>query len=77
LLDEETTYQQASPGYVSVSQNGDAIERLKSINYVAYDYLMQKYIPQALHEKKKRFYNCHELWHQPTQAYFLIFSKSD
>jgi hypothetical protein len=64
---------EASPGYVSVSQNGDAIELLKIIKDVAYNNQIQKYIPQALHEAKKRFYNCHQLWHQPTQAYFEYF----
>jgi hypothetical protein len=66
---------EASPGYVSVSQNGDAIELLKIIKDVAYNYQIQKYIPQALHEAKKRFYNCHQLWHQPTQAYIEYFQN--
>jgi hypothetical protein len=66
---------EASPGYVSVSQNGDAIELLKIIKDVAYNYQIQKYIPQALHEAKKRFYNCHQLRHQPTQVYFEYFQN--
>ena len=61
--------------YSVISENGDAIELLKIIKDVAYNYQIQKYIPQALHEAKKRFYNCHQLRHQTTQAYFEYFQN--
>jgi Zinc knuckle len=63
------------PEYSMVSQTGDAIGLLKLIKDVAYNYQVQKYIPQALHEAKKRFYNCHQLRHQSTQAYFEYFQN--
>jgi hypothetical protein len=53
-----------------ISQKGDAIVLLKLIKDVAYNYQVQKYVPQALHEAKNRFYNFHQLCHQSTQAYF-------
>jgi hypothetical protein len=43
------------PEYSVVSQTGDAIGLLKLVKDVAYNYQVQKYIPQALHEAKKRF----------------------
>jgi hypothetical protein len=58
-----------------ISQKGDAIGLLKLIKDVAYNYQVQKYVPQALHEAKKRFYNCHQLRHQSTQAYFEYFQN--
>jgi hypothetical protein len=61
--------------FFMISQKGDAIGLLKLIKDTAYNYQVQKYVPQTLHEAKKRFYNCHQLHHQSTQAYFEYFQN--
>jgi plasmid stabilization system protein ParE len=59
---------EGSPKFVYLSQNGDAIELLRIIKDIAYKYQIQKHVPHALHEAKKRFYNCHQPCYQSTQA---------
>jgi hypothetical protein len=58
-----------------ISQKGDAIGILKLIKDVAYNYQVQRYVPQALHEAKKQFYNCHQLRNQSIQAHFEYFQN--
>ena len=50
---------EASPGYELISQTGDAIELLKTIKTIAFNYQTQKYVPQGLHDALRRFYNSH------------------
>jgi hypothetical protein len=61
--------------FFMISQKGDAVGLLKLIKDAAYNFQVQKYVPQVLHEAKKRFYNCHQLRHQSTQAYFEYFQN--
>jgi len=64
---------ETSPSFLIIYQNGDAIKSLKIIKNIAYNYLVQKYIPQSLYEAKKKFYAWHQLCHQSTQTYFKYF----
>ena len=66
---------EASEGFLEVSRNGDVIELLTMIKDVAYNFQTQKYLPQALHEAKKRFFNCYQPRHQTTQAYLETFQN--
>ena len=66
---------EAYSGYPIISKHGDAIELLKVIKDVAYNYQVQKYTPEAVCEAKRRFYGCRQLRHQSTQAYFEHFQN--
>jgi hypothetical protein len=66
---------ESTPEFTTIAQNGEAIELLKIIKDISYNYQIQKYAPQALYEAKKRFYSCHQLRNQSTQAYFEYFQN--
>jgi hypothetical protein len=51
-LESTDTFQQ-------ISTTGDAIGLLKVIKSITYNYQSQRYMPQAIHEAKKRLYQCY------------------
>jgi hypothetical protein len=60
---------EAYPGYSNIVKTGDALALLQTIKNICYQFQVQKHLPQALHESKRRFYNCHQLRNQSVQAY--------
>ena len=42
---------------------------------MTYIFENQKYTPLALHEAKKRLYNCYQAWHHAPQTYLEIFQN--
>jgi len=66
---------EAHPGFNDVARSGDALGLLQILKNICYHYQVQKHIPHALHEAKRRFYNCHQLRNQSLQAYFEYFQN--
>jgi hypothetical protein len=48
---------EAAPSFSSASTTGNAIELLKIIRNISFDFESQQYFPHALYEAHKRFYN--------------------
>ena len=66
---------EATEDFSNIAPNGNAIELLKIIKDIAYNFQSQKYMPHALHEAKKRLYNCYQARHTTTQAYLESFQN--
>jgi hypothetical protein len=64
---------EAYPGYSNIAKTCNALALLQTIKNICYQFQVQKHLPQALHEAKRRFYNCHQLQNQSVQAYLNIF----
>jgi Zinc knuckle len=67
---------EATESYIEISENGDAIELLKIIKNICFSFQTQKYPILALHEAKKRFYNCTQFRNQSIQAYLEMFQNN-
>jgi hypothetical protein len=55
--------------FETLSEDRDGLGLLKTIKNLVYNFQSQKYLPQALHESARRFYNCIQTKHMTTQAY--------
>jgi hypothetical protein len=66
---------EAYPGCSNIAKKGDALALLQTIKNICYQFQVQKHLPQALHEAKRRFYNYHQLQNQSVQAYFEYFQN--
>ena len=47
---------EAAPTFEQVARDNDGIELLKLIKDIAFNFSSQKYLPQAIHEAKRRFF---------------------
>ena len=63
-------------GFKGISEDGDAIELLKALKDAAFNFQTQKYTPQAIHEAKRRFYNCYQQRHHTIQGYLETFQNN-
>ena len=64
---------EASENFQNIASQGDAIELLKTIKNITYNYQSQKYTPQAIHDAKRRFYQCYQPSNMTVQAYYERF----
>ena len=64
---------EASDLFSGVAIDGDGLGLLKIIKGVAFQFQSQKYLPHALHEALKRYYNCQQGKFSTTQVYLEHF----
>jgi hypothetical protein len=58
---------------IALEQNG--LELLKAIKNIVFQFQSQKYLPHALHESKRRFYQCHQSKYTTTAQYLEQFQN--
>jgi hypothetical protein len=61
--------------FAGVSSTGDGLGLLKLVKGVAFQFQSQKYLPHALHEALKRYYNCAQGKYATTQVYLEHFQN--
>jgi hypothetical protein len=61
--------------FAGVSSTGDGLGILKLVKGVAFQFQSQKYLPHALHEALKRYYNCAQGKYATTQVYLEHFQN--
>jgi hypothetical protein len=64
---------ESTDNFQLIASQGDAIELLKMIKNITYNYQSQKYTPQAIHDAKKRFYQCYQPSSMSVQTYYERF----
>jgi hypothetical protein len=64
---------ESTDSFQLIASQGDAIELLKMIKNITYNYQSQKYTPQAIHDAKKRFYQCYQPSSMSVQTYYEQF----
>jgi hypothetical protein len=64
---------ESTDSFQLTASQGDAIELLKMIKNITYNYQSQKYTPQAIHNAKKRFYQCYQPSSMSVQTYYEQF----
>jgi hypothetical protein len=66
---------EAAPSFPSESTTSNAIELLKIIRNIAFDFQSQQYFPHALYEAHRRLYNFQQGRHMSLLAYLEIFQN--
>jgi len=66
---------EAHETFACVSSTGDGLGLLRLIKGVAFQFQSQKYLPHALHEALKRYYNCAQGKFATTQVYLEHFQN--
>jgi hypothetical protein len=66
---------ESTEDFSNIALSGYAIELLKIIKDIAFNFQCQQYMPHALHEAKRRLYNCYQARHTTTQAYLENFQN--
>ena len=66
---------EAHETFTGVSNTGDGLGLLKLVTSVAFQFQSQKYLPHALHEALKRYYNCSQGKFATAQAYLQHFQN--
>lgn len=66
---------EAHETFAGVSSTGDGLGLLRLIKGVAFQFQSQKYLPHALHEALKRYYNCAQGKFATTQVYLEHFQN--
>ena len=61
---------ESANNFQTISTSGDAIELLKLIKSITYNYQSQRYMPQAIHEAKKGLYQCYQAPNMSMQTYY-------
>jgi stress response protein YsnF len=67
---------EAASSFSPASTFGNAIELLKIIHNIAFDFESQQYFPHALYEAHKRFYNFQQGKHTSLQTYLESFQNN-
>jgi hypothetical protein len=66
---------EAHESFAGVSTTGDGLGLLKLVIGVAFQFQSQKYLPHALHEALKRYYNCAQGKYATAQVYLEHFQN--
>ncbi len=66
---------EAHKTFAGVSTTGDGLGLLKLVKGIAFRFQSQKYLPHALHEALKRYYNCSQGKFASAQAYLEHFQN--
>ena len=66
---------EAHESFAGVSSTGDGLGLLKLVKSIAFQFQSQKYLPHALHEALKRYYNCSQGKYASTNAYLEHFQN--
>ncbi|KAI2493199.1 hypothetical protein MHU86_21348 [Fragilaria crotonensis] len=66
---------EAHETFAGVSTTGDGLGLLKLVKGIAFQFQSQKYLPHALHEALKRYYNCSQGKFASAQAYLEHFQN--
>jgi hypothetical protein len=62
-----------SHNFTWISATRDAIELLKKVKDITYNYQSKKHLAHAIHEAKRRLYSFVQSRHMATQAYYEQF----
>ena len=66
---------EAHESFAGVSSTGDGLGLLRLVKGVAFQFQSQKYLPHALHEALKRYYNCSQGKYATAQVYLEHFQN--
>jgi hypothetical protein len=67
---------EALPSYQALTDNGDGLALLIAIKDLVYNFQSQKYLSQALHDSKARFYACRQGRQTQASAYMEQFQNT-
>ena len=65
----------SNPDYATFSNAKDAIPLLKAVRAVSFNFQTQKYLPQALHKYKRRFYTMYQSKEMDCDTYLERFQN--
>jgi Zinc knuckle len=66
---------EAMPGYLVASNDNDGVELLKLVKQISFNFQSQKYLHQAVHEAKRRFYTQYQGKTMTAQEYLEQFNN--
>jgi hypothetical protein len=67
---------EATNDFRRLSSDGDGLGLIMAIKDLVFNFLSQKYLPQALHESARRFYSCRQGKQMTTQAHLELFQNT-